>query len=267
MTEEIPADEVPEQVAAPPAGTVTAAVVGVGNADDGGGCLPDGDDCELPECPVPGRDPETDLRVSVHEAFHALAMRLCNCPVGTVTIQPGDTYEGMVSGPEYTATRAKGDVIADAQAICDVLRPSMPQPGEDRGGVSDVFQSLLDQCIITMAGEVGERMLLPDEPQPALSDRRQAATLAGLICQSPRAVEQLIALAETMANDLLRPYGYIGIVLSTALRIRRSMTGVEVDEVIASTLASWSQAGERARRAAWQRTVENAASFATSLAH
>jgi hypothetical protein len=35
--------------------------------------------------------------------------------------------------------------------------------------------------------------------------------LASLICKSPEAVQRLIALAETMADDLLRPHGYIGI--------------------------------------------------------
>jgi hypothetical protein len=79
----------------------------------------------------------------VHEAFRALALRLLNWPVGSVTIQQGDTYEGLVSGPQYKATRLK-DGMADARIVCDVLRPTMPKPGEDRERVSDVFQSVLD---------------------------------------------------------------------------------------------------------------------------
>lgn len=81
MTKPIPADEGNAQPAASLAGTEAAACVGVGTTDDGSG--PDwgvNEDDEY-RCPVPGRDAETDLRVSVHEAFHGLALRLLNWPI------------------------------------------------------------------------------------------------------------------------------------------------------------------------------------------
>jgi hypothetical protein len=64
-----------------------------------------------------------------------------------------------------------------------------------------------------------------------------------------------------MADDLLRPYGYVLIALSTVLRIRRTLSGEEIDSVIATTVAGFELAAEQARRRKWQRIVENAAEF------
>jgi hypothetical protein len=64
-----------------------------------------------------------------------------------------------------------------------------------------------------------------------------------------------------MADDLLRPYGYVLIALSTVLRIRRTLTGEEIDNVIATTVAGFELAAEQARRRQWRRIVANAAEF------
>jgi len=45
----------------------------------------------------------------------------------------------------------------------------------------------------------------------------------------------------------------------------RTLNAAEIDVVIAQTLACQALAAARARRAAWQRTVENAANFTASL--
>ena len=47
--------------------------------------------------------------------------------------------------------------------------------------------------------------------------------------------------------------------------LKRTLTSTETDVVISQTCASEAMAAERARRAGWLGTVENAASFATSL--
>jgi hypothetical protein len=44
----------------------------------------------------------------------------------------------------------------------------------------------------------------------------------------------------------------------------RTLSSKEIDGVIAKTLEREARAAEQARRAAWQRTVENAASFTSS---
>ena len=45
----------------------------------------------------------------------------------------------------------------------------------------------------------------------------------------------------------------------------RTLGGKEIDAVITETRAREARAAEQARRAAWQRTVENAASFGDPL--
>jgi hypothetical protein len=48
-------------------------------------------------------------------------------------------------------------------------------------------------------------------------------------------------------------------------QLKRTRTSAEFDVVISQTRASEELAAERTRRAAWQRTVENAASFGDPL--
>jgi hypothetical protein len=49
--------------------------------------------------------------------------------------------------------------------------------------------------------------------------------------------------------------------LTKELLIRRTMTGAEIDEVIAAAVAARSVENERQRRAAWKRIEESAARF------
>jgi plasmid stabilization system protein ParE len=86
---------------------------------------------------------------------------------------------------------------------------------------------------------------------------------ASLVCRSPEAADRFIRLCETMADDLLRPYGYVLIALSTVLRIRRTLSGEEIDAIIATTVAGFEPASEQARRRRWQRVLERAAEFKT----
>jgi hypothetical protein len=70
--------------------------------------------------------------------------------------------------------------------------------------------------------------------------------------------------ASPKARDLLTPYVPVAMSMQIVLRIHRTMTGEEIDRAIATVVAGQALALERVRRAAWRRTVQNAASFATS---
>src|ERR1700754_4133334 len=94
MTEGIPADEAPEQLAASPAGTVTAACVGVGNADNGGGHEEVDEYDQL--LAALGPSEEHAHRIAVHEAGHAVAARLLGHPLGGAPVDPGPGYEGRI---------------------------------------------------------------------------------------------------------------------------------------------------------------------------
>jgi hypothetical protein len=137
----------------------------------------------------------------------------------------------------------------------------MPKDGEARGDAADVYLHALNRCIELAAASVAERMLLPGEPVPSVSDVEHTIKYASLVCRSPEAAERFIRLCETMADDLLRPHGDVLIVLATTLRIRRTLTGDDIDDTIRIALAHRALAAEQVRRRQWQQRVANAAQF------
>jgi hypothetical protein len=58
-----------------------------------------------------------------------------------------------------------------------------------------------------------------------------------LICCSEEAIETFIAHRDIAAGDLLRPYGDVLMVLSTVLRIKRTLDGAEIDDLISGMQA------------------------------
>jgi hypothetical protein len=257
MTEEIPAGEAPEQLATSPAATVTAAGVGGGNTDNGGG--PEEVDEYHELLAALGRTEDEDERVAVHEAGHVVAGRLLGHEVGGVTVTKANGYEGLCWGVGHTQAFAQGR--GDASDVRKVLAPLMPKPGEDRSSVSDVFANVHAHCIELMAGRAAERMLLEAEPAPPADDLRQARELAMLICSSEEAIETFIAQCDVAARDLLLPYGDVVMTLSIVLRIKRTLEGPEIDNIIWDVEARKALALERARRKQWQDVVESATTF------
>jgi hypothetical protein len=135
----------------------------------------------------------------------------------------------------------------------------MPQNGEPRSGAADVYLHALNRCIELVAASVAERMLLEGEPVPSVSDVEHTIKHASLVCRSPEAAREVHP--SLRSEDLLRPYGYVLIALSTVLRIRRTLSGEEIDAVIATTVAGFELATEQARRRRWQHRVVNAGRF------
>jgi len=125
----------------------------------------------------------------------------------------------------------------------------MPQPGEDRRSVADVFANVYAEWIELLAGRGAERMLLDGEPVVPADDLRQARELALLFCKSEEAIDSFLARCDFVARDLLMPYGDVVIVLSTALCIKRTLDGAEIEKIISDFEAHESFAAERRRRA------------------
>jgi hypothetical protein len=222
--------------------------------------------CTQPDCAADAvcprrRTDEQDRRIAVHEAGHAVCARLLGHPLGGATVDPNPNgkYGGLVWGPRHSV--AFGNDGDDVPELCDKLRDLMPQDGEARGDAADVYLHALNRCIELVAASVAERMLLEGEPVPSVSDVEHTIKYASLVCRSPEAAERFIRLCETMADDLLRPHGHALIALSTVLRIRRTLSGEEIDDVIATTVAGFELASEQARRRRWQHRIANAGRF------
>jgi hypothetical protein len=122
------------------------------------------------------------------------------------------------------------------------MAPLMPNAGEDHSSFSDIFGNTYAQVIELMAGRAAERMLLDGEPASPADDLRQARELALLFCKSEEAIEGSISHCEVAARDLLMSYGDLLIVLSTVLRIKRILNGVEIDKII---IVAWAVLGPR----------------------
>jgi hypothetical protein len=126
-----------------------------------------------------------------------------------------------------------------------------------------VFQSVADAGTELMAGIVAEKMLLEGEPSSGSDDLRQATELASLICKSPQAIMAFIQFCERQAFDLLSSHVTLLMGLQIVLRIRRTMTGEELNRAIAAMLAGEASAIERRRRIDWHRRELAASSFQT----
>jgi hypothetical protein len=213
-----------------------------------------------------GRSEEHDQRVAAHEAGHVLVNRIIGaCSISEVTINPTDAFDGLCRGARSEAYVANGVTAVDAidgAAVRKILEPTMPREGESRDGKADVFQAVLDQCVELMAGEAAETLLLGGPASFAAHDRQQVADLAALIyCKTPQAIERFVQFCLQQAIDALREHALALMSFSIVLKIRRTMTGDEIDRAIATVLAGEAAAVELIRRKQWQRTIANAATF------
>jgi hypothetical protein len=212
-----------------------------------------------------GRTEEEDQRIAVHEAGHAVCARLLGHLLGGATIDPGTGYQGRVWGERHVEAFANGR--GDASDVREALAPLMPQAGEDRSAISDVFGNVYAHCIELMAGRAAEAMLLDGEPVAPADDLRQARELAMLICTSEEAIETFIAHCDVAARDLLLPYGDVVMTLAIVLRIKRTLDSDEIDKIIADQQALKARAIEHRRRADWRKRELAAASFQAECLH
>jgi hypothetical protein len=260
MSKGNPAEVGNAEPATPLAETEAAACVGVGNTGDGSGLDEEVDEYDELLASL-GRTEDDDQRIAVHEAGHAICARLLGREVGGVTVNPDSVrgYEGLCWGVGHTEAFAEGR--GDASDVREALAPLMPKPGEDVRSVSDVFANIYGHCIELAAGRAAERMLFEDDAGPAVDDLRQARELALLICRSEKAIETFISHCDVAARDLLMPYGDVVIVLSTVLRIKRTLDGAEIDKIIWDVEARKALAMERQRRADWRKCELAASRF------
>lgn len=82
-----------------------------------------------------------------------------------------------------------------------------------------------------------------------------------MFCKSEQAIASFIAHCDVAARDLLLPYGDVVIVLSTVLRIKRTLDGAEIDRIIWDVETRKALAIEHRRRAEWRKAEVEAERF------
>jgi hypothetical protein len=210
------------------------------------------------------RSEADDVRISTHEASHCVAARLLGVPLGGVSADPDASgkFSGLTWGLKFFEHYSDDADNTEAPEFCTKLAALMPLPGESRDGdVADITQHAILRVIEIVAGSLGESMLLEGPPWSAPHDRMQEAAFARLLCSTPQAAEAFVRFCEAQARDLLTPYLAIVTELANALRVRRTLTGEEVDQVIGAALAKVSVEREHRRRLDWAKRCESATHF------
>jgi hypothetical protein len=93
-------------------------------------------------------------------------------------------------------------------------------------------------------------------------DQQDAKQFARLICVHPDVVDDLITYFRHEARALLNERASVVKALANALLERLTLTGAEIDAVIANALVLEDLAAERKRRAAAARILKSAKAFA-----
>jgi hypothetical protein len=207
-------------------------------------------------------------RTSVHECGHVVTELLLGIEVAGTTIVPGPGYSGLTWGPQATrARRGKAEHDEAGDDFCEVttqkvaakLSLHMPDPGESRQSVRDIFEAVHSRVIGLMAGCAAEMTIFGDSPPRYIeSDLLSANYLAGIICRSDVSKAAFIEHAYQEALALVEQYKTVVIALAQALinHPERTLNGKEIDAVISRTLAREALAAEQGRRAAWRQITE-----------
>jgi hypothetical protein len=199
-----------------------------------------------------------DIRVCIHESSHAAIGRRWS-KIGGMTCVAGDGFSGRCWGPKFES-RLANDYDA-APSLCEQIAPLMPQPGESRADVADIFLHVHNRVVELVAGTEGERLFLNGEPWFATDDERQAFAFASLITSSPESAAAFIEFTRVEVIGLLGESEHIVRALAEELRIKRTMDGAAIDHCIERAVALQSIEIEHQRRAAWRARELNADKF------
>jgi hypothetical protein len=197
-------------------------------------------------------------RVAVHESGHAVTARLFDMPLGGCTIEPGDNYSGKCWGPSGQSSK-----LGASDEICTQAQALMPPLGESRSDACEMLVYAHARVIEIVAGTESERLFCAEVPPfEALQDQQDAEQFARLMCVHPDAIADFIVYARREARALLSEHAPIVKALTDALLEAQTLTGEQIDVVIAKALVLEDLAAEQQRRAAAVRMLESAKVFA-----
>jgi hypothetical protein len=218
------------------------------------------------------RSPEYNRRCAAHESGHAICGRALGSVIEFVTIVPHAGFAGRCvrSGAPSTSLNLLDEQKLKEQApalttvdILDICaKIGAPELGSPRVDLAEEITRSQTNIIECLGGAAGEVVMYPDlPPLPAEHDRAEARAFAGVICASPAAVDALLAYAKAEAEALIRDNRDIVEAMTDALVEKGTLSGDEVDAIIAAGVARRSMAAEFQRRHYWRAVVANAERF------
>jgi hypothetical protein len=177
--------------------------------------------------------------------------------IGYATLEPGAGFAGRVVG-------IGGDTanLGTSARICAEVQTFWPSLFEPRDDCGPFFLHAVNRATELAAGSIGEVELIEGPPLEALDDRKQSLLFAKLVCASPRSVEAFLEFAAVEARNLIAANRSVVLELATALVERRTMTGDEITQLVASALTRQDLAIEKRRRADMARCLASAQAFA-----
>jgi hypothetical protein len=200
-----------------------------------------------------GRSELDDWRVSLHEGGHTVVGRALGAEVGGCTIVEGPDYGGLTWGPKGNSSRLSS--VDENPDICAKITALMPAFGEPRVNAAEIFSFCHVRVVDLCAGTAAETILHPAcAPWVAHSDIREARKIASMVCTSESAVDAYLAFGLAEAKALIEQHRAAVLAIAEALMVERTLNSEQIDNIIASAPAF-------ARRAAWARVIENAATF------
>jgi hypothetical protein len=218
--------------------------------------------------PVPGRTPEYNRRIAIHESGHAYVAKCLGTELRSVSIIPGDGFEGRCLSKAYQSSfyEAPEDKTVEIVDLCERTQRLMPELGTGRVEAAEFYQRATVLCIELVAGTLAEQILHPqDEPLPTIHDQIEAAAFASLAVSSPRAIPAFLEYAKGEAAALINDHPGVVLAIADALVEHGILTAEQVDAVIEIAIARERLNIENERRKRWAGVKISAARFAAGL--
>jgi ATP-dependent Zn protease len=222
----------------------------------------------IPSYPVPGRSPEMNRRIASHEMGHAFVGRCLGTQLHSVSIIPGDGFEGRCRSTAYQCKfyEKPEDVTIEIVDLCERVERLMPELGANRIESAEFFQRATTLCIELVAGTQAERIFFPnEEPLSTTHDQIEAEAFAAIAVASPGAVPAFLEYCRAEAAGLISDHRQIAEAIAAGLVEYGELSGRQVDEIIARAVAGKALADACQRQSDWRRLVENAARFGASI--
>jgi hypothetical protein len=195
--------------------------------------------------------------------------------VHMVSVIRGDGFEGRCtrSGPVSSLTFADSDTTSVMQpdeviGICERLEAlGGLEIGTSRIETAEYYCRGLNNVVVLVAGEAAELILHSDQPSlGAQHDFDEAKAFAKITVFASPAVQALIEYAKAEASAIINANLDIAHALVAALEKAGQLSGEQVDEIIADTVAARAAKAEKIRRNDWKARQLRAATFLKGLA-